>query len=575
MNELQYYPTPLRVAQQAWKMFNDRDFVRVLDPSAGNGHLFEGNLSSKWRHGMEMKCDAIEMDITKHATLRSKGLHVIGIDFFDLKDASQYSHILMNPPFADGAKHVLHAWNILWNGEIVAILNAETVNNPFSRERKALLEIIQSHGRLAFIGKAFQGADVEVQADVEVVLVHLTKTADTASLVGDLLAEMKADSVTPDDLASTFHERMDVAIPTTVVENSVRAFGAAVQSMKESVMSEARASYYANILGETLAVRNTGGATKKDVGRAWVVSEIGKRYDDLRDRAWAGILRGSAVTEKLSVKAQKRVETEFAQISKLAFTESNIYGFLAGLADNQGKIFAEMACDIFDEIAHNYRDGNCTLYRGWRSNTKHWVGLKIKSTRFIIPGHRREPYHNCLDWDSERQLSDFDKVFSMMDGKQKPAYGLVQAFKTEYENLCKGARVSTDYFDIRFFPRIGTIHFFPRDKSLLDRFNRFVAKHRAWLPSSDNQGSKQFWKQYENSEKFEKEILEEISASTTSYYDRPLDKLFWKSKDPEAIREQEEATRKIDMAIASVHERHGIRVDFQLEAQPDLLRLAA
>jgi len=55
---------------------------------------------------------------------------VVGHDFLEFKMGAIYSHIIMNPPFSQGAAHVLHAWHILYDGEIVALLNAETVRNP-------------------------------------------------------------------------------------------------------------------------------------------------------------------------------------------------------------------------------------------------------------------------------------------------------------------------------------------------------------------------------------------------------------------------------------------------------------
>ena len=39
----------------------------------------------------------------------------------------------MNPPFSEGDKHLLKAINIMKNGgQIVCILNAETIKNPYS-----------------------------------------------------------------------------------------------------------------------------------------------------------------------------------------------------------------------------------------------------------------------------------------------------------------------------------------------------------------------------------------------------------------------------------------------------------
>lgn len=67
----------------------------------------------------------------------------------------------MNPPFNQGCKHVLHAWDILFDGEIVAILNAETVKNPFSAERRLLAQLIEDHGSVEYIKDAFMDPDTQ------------------------------------------------------------------------------------------------------------------------------------------------------------------------------------------------------------------------------------------------------------------------------------------------------------------------------------------------------------------------------------------------------------------------------
>jgi len=573
MDDFQFYPTPPELARRAWKKFK-RDLGRVLEPSAGNGDLTAAcPQNQSWGH-RQVEIDAIEIDVTRHATLRDKGMNVVGVDFLSFQAGAQYGQILLNPPFAQGAKHVLHAWRILWDGEIVAILNADTIRNPFSRERQALVDLISEHGDVEFVGKAFLGADVEVQADVEVALVYLEKKADTNTLVGDLLAELQRDKTTEDTLVAGFQERHDIAVPTTVIENSVRAFNAAVSAMKESVFTEARAGYYATLLGDTLSMRDGESSGRRDVGRDWVKKEIGQRYSELQDRAWAGILRGSMVTDRLSAKGQKRVEAEFEQIKKLEFTEANIYGFLSGLADSQGQLMAEMACDIFDKISRDYRDGNCVLYRGWKSNTRHWIGLKIKTTRFVLPGFKTEKHDRNLDWSSRRELSDFDKVFCMLVGKTAPDYGLVDAFSEEFESLRKGARVSTDFFDIRYYPGIGTIHFFPRDKALIDRFNRYVGRFRGWLPPDHANAPRDFVSQYEQADKLDKEIAAELAKLRgRTYWRHPVDTLFWKGSDE---NERNEAFEKVDAVLEAVQSKHGIHVNYQIgQCAPTQLRLAA
>jgi hypothetical protein len=50
---------------------------------------------------------------SKPPILRDKGLTVVGLDFFAFEGGEVYSHVVMNPPFAQGARAVLKAWDVL------------------------------------------------------------------------------------------------------------------------------------------------------------------------------------------------------------------------------------------------------------------------------------------------------------------------------------------------------------------------------------------------------------------------------------------------------------------------------
>jgi hypothetical protein len=93
-----------------------------------------------------------------------------------------------------------------------------------------------------------------------------------------------------------------------------------------------------------------------------------------------------------------------------------------------------------------------------------------------------ESYCNDLPWASRQMLADIDKVFSMLDGKVKPEISLETAFNQHFHALRNGSRVKASYFDVRYYPGVGTIHFFPTNKKLIDRINRLVGNHRRWLP---------------------------------------------------------------------------------------------
>ena len=99
----------------------------------------------------------------------------------------------------------------------------------------------------------------------------------------------------------------------------------------------------------------------------------------------------------------------------------------------------------------------------------------------------------------------------MLAGKSESIDSLHNLFDKNLKLLNSGSRVSTDFFDIRYYAQAGTIHFFPIDKQAIDRLNRLVGRERAWLPDDDKQASKDFWKQYDCAEKVTKEMTISVS----------------------------------------------------------------
>ena len=119
MIDNQFYPTPAGLAIKAWSKFKNRDIVRLLEPSAGRGDLLE---SVQQKHHLPHSIvDCIEIDSQNCAILKDAGFNIIDHDFLSFQGQALYSHILMNPVFRNGVDHVLHAWDILQDGELVAV----------------------------------------------------------------------------------------------------------------------------------------------------------------------------------------------------------------------------------------------------------------------------------------------------------------------------------------------------------------------------------------------------------------------------------------------------------------------
>lgn len=573
--DFQFYPTPKDLGRRLWAKFKNRAFNRVLEPSAGNGDLAKAAPWDSERYQSQCPIDCCEIDVTKHGRLREQGFNVVGTDFLEFGSASIYSHIILNPPFLNGAEHVMKAWDAMWDGEIAAIINAETLRNLCSVQRRHLLKLIHKHGEVEFVENAFMVEEAERKTTVNIALVYLRKEANAQTdIFGTLLDDLTADRHTEESLAGGYQKAQEVMLPNNFIENSVLAFDAAVISMRQAVVTLARANHYESFLGRTMGELNGGSKEMPpDTSVKFVQKEVALRYEKLKDKAWTLILRSSNVTSRLSSAAQRRVESDFKAISKLEFTAKNIYGFLCGIVENAGAIQMGMMMDVFDTIT-KYHDENTVFYRGWKSNSRHRTcGMRLKTTRFILPGFKTSAFRSSLDWDAERLLADFDKVFSMLDGRSEPEVSLKSVFNTHFTDLARcGKRVSSSYFDVRLYPGIGTIHFFPRSKELMDRLNRIVGKERAWLPPDVNQAGPGFWAQYEKAEKFDAELREEVLKSgSKSYYRNHFSTLFYSDADS---KQAELAMIAIDEAAARVQERHGIDIDAMIETdskQPLLL----
>ena len=68
----------------------------------------------------------------------------------------QFDLIIANFPFSDGDKHLHKAIDIMFSGQIVCLINAETIKNPFSNSRKELIQKLKRlNASIEFYRKCF------------------------------------------------------------------------------------------------------------------------------------------------------------------------------------------------------------------------------------------------------------------------------------------------------------------------------------------------------------------------------------------------------------------------------------
>ncbi|MFZ3513819.1 PLxRFG domain-containing protein [Vibrio harveyi] len=117
-----FFPTPEEEAKQVVDLAEIESGMRVLEPSAGMGHIADQIAAF---NGVDL--DVGELAHTLSEMLEEKGHNVVAGDFLEYHAGEIYDRIVMNPPFSNDADihHINHALSMLKDGgRLVAITSS-------------------------------------------------------------------------------------------------------------------------------------------------------------------------------------------------------------------------------------------------------------------------------------------------------------------------------------------------------------------------------------------------------------------------------------------------------------------
>lgn len=118
--DLQYYPTPPKVAKQLIDSVHLSENAKILEPSCGCGRIMDA-LSGVGHKNIL----GIELNPELASKAKAKGHGVLVANFLEAQPTGDFDNVIMNPPFYGKhyAKHVEHALKFLKEGgRLVAIL---------------------------------------------------------------------------------------------------------------------------------------------------------------------------------------------------------------------------------------------------------------------------------------------------------------------------------------------------------------------------------------------------------------------------------------------------------------------
>ena len=493
-----FYPTPAPVAERMLAMLGRLDWkkLRVLEPSAGKGDLADalidamrtvalpsGRHIERFRADMAAVVHCIEPDPDLQAVLRGKGYQLVAHDFLTFSPEEPYNLILMNPPFGDADKHVLHAWEILEDGHVLSLINAETLRNPCTERRKLLARLIEEHGRVEWFGACFTEAERTTAVDVACILLHKEGRQDVIDLSA---ADLEPERDPYADFTASSGLESEVAT-RDMVENLLRDYNRCLQTFREvSTGLRELGTHMRRIYGAAScrveedfahAVKSLlrGPGTDTSASAALLFRRT------LRPRAWSRLFELTSIGNLVSEGVRRTLDKFEQEQQGMAFSRENISVLLQTLIQSRGNIMRQCILEVFDALTL-YHEENRVHVEGWKTNDSWKV-----NERFILPGivDTRFSGVNNLNYNRLGLLRDLDRALASLEGRRLEDVPVTveQALRDllQLHKDWSGVPVTSTYFELRAYYK-GTVHFKFRDRSLWERFNLLAAEGKNWLP---------------------------------------------------------------------------------------------
>lgn len=491
-----FYPTPPKIIK---KMLQDLDFnmVRtVLEPSAGKGNIVDAiaqkieqnNTSYRYdRFKMDAPdIDCIEADQNLCHILKGKGYRVVHDNFLTYETMKEYHAIIMNPPFSDGCRHLLKALEIQERngGIVVCLLNAETLKNPYTKERQDLQRrLTENAANIEFIQNAFMDAERKTEVEVALVKVQLPKVQRESFILEGLRKAQEQKEF----YVGESTQLVDGDFFKGIVAQFKLEVEAGINIIKE---------YYAMqpfILNSFKKDEETGETIQ--AGGCMLSMTSGKNglsvneyIKSVRRKYWTALFKNPKFIGQLTNNLQRDFYNKVEELSNYDFSLFNIYQLKIDMQKKVAKGIEDTIMELFDELSHKYyyydeTSKNIHYYNGWKTN-KSWIINK----KVIIP--LSGFYDMQYSWgrfyptryEVINKLQDIEKCLNYLDGGLTDAVDLEKAlqFAEEYGET---KNIQLKYFTVTFYKK-GTCHIAFTNEELLKKFNIFGSQHKGWLPPS-------------------------------------------------------------------------------------------
>lgn len=450
---------------------------------------------------IQYQIECIEIDNDLCAVLKNKGWYVQNTDFLNYKSYNNHDVILMNPPFADGDKHLLKALKLIENGgQCVCILNAETLKNPYTNTRKELISTLQMYGAdIEYFDDAFLHSEHTTNVKTAMVYVNIPARCTDEDLLKNLL------------LGDEYECEYDDFDETQVATNDI------INNLITQYNLEARLGI--KMIRDFYSMQKYIPKTKNSEERPMIdlaihgcsdeyninINPINRYIRGLREKYWSLFFSSDEFSKLLTEGARSRYQAKIRDFRLYDFTLSNIKQLQIDLVQNLNKNLDDAILKQFDNFTYNHsldKETNVHYFNGWKTNSAFMIKSKVIVPMYGIFDGRFSYWslYKVKDY-----LTELEKIFVYLDGNKKDGMDIAERWEQPDIKSYTGTRINCRYFDVEMKKK-GTVHIWFTDAELLKKFNIFGCQKHGWLPNSYGK------KAYKDMDKEEQDVIDSFEG---------------------------------------------------------------
>ena len=419
----EFYPTPIDVLQL---MQIDCDNKIVLEPHAGKGDIIDFCFNNGAKDVLAIE---INEDLQKIVKEKAK---LIGSDFLECKP-EQISHInliVMNPPFSNADKHILHAYEIAPDGcEIIALCNYQTIENQYAYRK--LNSLISNYGISSNLGDVFSTAERTTGIDIGLIKLYKPISSNDFQFEGFFMDEEEEE------------QQGEGIMQYNEVRSLVNRYVDTMKSfdlMKDSIDRINRITSQIGLSEVRLSIGYDKNITDK--------KEFGK---EIQKQSWKHIFNKMNMEKYVTSGVMKDINKFVETQEKVPFTMKNIYKMLEIIVGTRQQTFNRALEEAVDNFTRHTHD-NRYMVNGWKTNSGHMLNKK-----FICEGIVEVSYGGKLQvrYDSYngRKINDLVKILCNITAKDYNSIGDIYHLK----DITSNTWYEWAFFEVKFFKK-GTMH---------------------------------------------------------------------------------------------------------------------